>query len=154
MSIGSLPLDVRLALVPFDLVVMGVLCWSFVPIIQMIVGALLIRASPNRSLPTSRPLELLFIGHLPWSLWTLGVTGVFTFTTIPVGLSVLVASLLIPGIRTAVIVSAFCRATLGWTPRRARLLTAGHQLAIWAIFFTDVFLVSGIWARFLALIGR
>ena len=35
----------------------------------------------------------------------------------------------------------------------ARLLTALHQSMTWVIFFTYVFLVSGFWARILALVG-
>jgi hypothetical protein len=61
--------------------------------------------------------------------------------------------LLIPGIWTTKIVFEFCRSALGCTVSRARLLTVAHQAMTWTAFFTYVFLVSGFWARILALVG-
>jgi hypothetical protein len=100
-----------------------------------------------------RALELLFIGHLPWSLWTLVMIGLDTFTPISTRLEVQVLSLLVPAIWTTNIVFAFCRTALGCTMTRARLLTVAHQALTWTAFFTYVFFVSGVWARILALIG-
>ena len=62
-------------------------------------------------------------------------------------------SLLVPAVWTTIIVFAFCRTVLGCTPARARLLTALTRTMTWAIFFTYVFLMSGFWARLLALVG-
>jgi hypothetical protein len=135
------------------LVSMGILCWSFVPIIQLVIGAIVIGRARGRSISVPRALELLFIGHLPWTLWTLVMLGLYTFTSIPLGLVGEVLSLLIPGIWTTKIVFEFCRSALGCTVSRARLLTAAHQAMTWTAFFTYVFLVSGFWARILALVG-
>jgi hypothetical protein len=136
--------------VPLDLVLIGILCWSFVPAIQLLIAAIVIRSTRSRRVPVARALELLFIGHLPWSLWVLFMTGLDTFTRVTLGLAVEVGSLLIPGIWTAVIVSAFCQAVLGCTPRQAHWLTGVHQVLTWTVFFTYVILVSGFWARVLA----
>ena len=100
-----------------------------------------------------RCLELLFIGHLPWTLWTLTMTGLFAFAPIRVTQTWLVLSVLVPGVWTTRIVLAFCRTALGCGPGKARLLTAAHQIMTWTMFFTYVGLVSGIWARILALVG-
>ena len=81
------------------------------------------------------------------------MTGLTAFTKIPVPLTVQVLSLLVPGVWTTRIVFAFCRTALGCAPDRARLLTAAHQTMTWLIFFTYVFLVSGFWARVVALVG-
>jgi hypothetical protein len=82
------------------------------------------------------------------------MTGVLAFTQIHVTQVVQVLSLLIPGVWTALIVSAFCRAVLGCSPRGAHLLTAGHQAVTWTLFFAYVFLTSGIWPRIVAVVGR
>ena len=139
--------------VPIGLVAMGILCWSFVPALQLLVGALVSGMTPARPLSMARAIELLFMAQLPWSLWVLTMTGVLTFTAVGLPLAVQVLSLLIPGVWTSVIVSAFCRAGLGCTTRRARWLTTCHQTMTWTIFFGYVFLVSGFWARILALVG-
>jgi|RhiMethySRZTD1v2_1073278.scaffolds.fasta_scaffold00203_19 hypothetical protein len=139
--------------VPFGLIVMGIVLWSFVPIVQLLIGTIVIGQARGRPMSLPRCLELLFIGHLPWSLWTLVMIGLFTFTPLPIGVAIRGLSLLIPGVWTTMIVFAFCRTALGCTPRRARILTAAHQVMTWTAFFTYVFLVSGIWSRLLALVG-
>jgi hypothetical protein len=138
--------------VPLGLVLMGIVCWSFVPILQCLIGAVLIGWGRGRQMSMPRCLELLFIGHLPWSLWTLIVLGVYTFTTLPIGLAAQLLSLLIPGVWTTIILIAFCRTALGCTPTRARVLTAAHQAMTWMVFFTYAFLVSGFWSRLLAFV--
>jgi hypothetical protein len=100
-----------------------------------------------------RCLELLFAGHLPWSLWTLVMVGLFTFTRLPIAPTAQVLSLLVPAVWTTIILSAFCRTALGCTPARARMLTAAHQAMTWAAFLAYVFLVSGAWQRILAFVG-
>jgi hypothetical protein len=132
---------------------MGILCWSFVPALQLLVGAIVGGMAPARPVSMARAIELLFMAQLPWSLWVLAMTGVTTFTSFHLPLVVQVLSLLIPGVWTSMIVSAFCRAALGCTTRRARWLTACHQTMTWTIFLGYVSLVSGLWARILALVG-
>ena len=139
--------------VPIGLVAMGVLCWSFVPALQLLAGAIVSGMAPARPIRMARAIELLFMAQLPWSLWVLAMTGMSTFTNVSLPLAVQVLSLLIPGVWTSIMVSAFCRAGLGCTPRRAHWLTAVHQTIIWLLFFGYVSLVSGLWARILAFVG-
>ncbi len=139
--------------VPLGLVLMGIACWSFVAILQWLIGLAVIGPAHGRRLSVSRCLELLFIGHLPWSLWTLVMAGLYTFTSLPMRLEAQVLSLLIPAVWTTIIVSAFCRTALGCTPARARVLTVAHQAMTWTAFFTYVLLVSGLWGRILAFVG-
>jgi hypothetical protein len=139
--------------VPFAVVAVGILSWSFVPALQLMVGAVVSGIAPARSITMARAIELLFMAQLPWSLWVLAMTGLNAFTSVPQPLAVQVSGLLVPGIWTAFIVSAFCQTALGCSKRRARWLTAFHQTTIWVLFFAFVFLVSGFWSRILAAVG-
>lgn len=139
--------------VPLGLVLMGILCWAFVPVLQLLVGAIVSGIAGSRRVSLARSIELLFMAQLPWSLWVLVMTGLPAFTYMPLPQSAQVVSLLIPGVWTSMIVLAFCRAVLGCTTRGARWLTALHQTMIWVLFFGYAFLVSGLWARTLALAG-
>jgi len=139
--------------VPLGLVLTGIVCWIFVAVVQWLIGLAVIGQARGRPMSVPRCLELLFLGHLPWSLWTLVMLGLYTFTTLPMGLAPQVISLLIPGVWTTIIMLAFCRTALGCTPARARILTAAHQALTWTAFFAYVFLVSGFWSRILAFVG-
>ena len=138
---------------PPGLVLMGIVCWSFVPITQWLIGLVVIGRAPGRPLSVPRCLELLFAGHLPWSLWMLVFIGFDTFTPVPIPLVIQVLSLLVPAVWTTIILSAFCRIVLGCTPARAHLLIVAHQAMTWTAFFGYVVLVSGLWPRVLAFIG-
>lgn len=139
--------------VPLGLVLMGIVCWSFVLVVQWLIGLVVVGRAQGRPTSAPRCMELLFLGHLPWTLWTLAMVGLYTFTPIWIGQVAQVLSLVTPAIWTMSIVWAFCLTVLGCTPARARILTVAHQAMTWTAFFTYVFLVSGVWARFLALIG-
>lgn len=139
--------------VPLGLVTMGIVCWSFVPLIQWVIGMVVISRASGRPLRMPRCLELLFLGHLPWSLWIMARVGVSAFTPFIIGRAGEVASLVVPGIWTTVVVFAFCRAVLGCADARARVLTVTHQMLTWTAVFAYAFFFSGVWARMLALIG-
>lgn len=135
------------------LVLMGIVCWSFVPITQSLIGLVVIGRAHGRPLGVPRCLELLFAGHLPWSLWMLVFIGFDTFTPVPIPMVIQVLSLLVPAVWTTIILSAFCRTVFGCTPARAHLLIVAHQAMTWTAFFAYVFLVSGFWQRILAFVG-
>jgi hypothetical protein len=139
--------------VSLGLVLTGIVCWSFVPLVQCLIGLAVIGRARGDSMSVPRRLELLFAGHLPWSLSTLVMVGLYTFTRLPIGLAAQALGLLVPAVWTTVIVSAFCRTVLGCPPARAHVLTAAHQAMTWTAFFTYVLLFSGLWARILALVG-
>jgi hypothetical protein len=139
--------------VPLGLVLTGIVCWSFVPLVQWLIGLVVIGRARGRPMSMPRCLELLFAGHLPWSLATLVMVGLLTFTPAPIVLTAQVIGLLVPGVWTTAIVWAFCRTALGCTPARARRLTAFHQALTWTAFCAYVFLLSGFWQRMLAFIG-
>jgi len=138
---------------PLGLVLMGIVCWSFVLVLQWLIGLTVIGRARGRPMSVPRCVELLFLGHLPWTLWTLVMVGLYMFTPFAIGLAAQVLSLVIPAVWTTVIVWAFCRTALGCTPARARVLTVAHQAMTWTAFSIYVLLMSGIWARLLALVG-
>jgi len=138
---------------PPALLLVGIVCWSFVPLTQWLIGLVLIGRGRGRPIGVPRCLELLFIGHLPWSLWILIMVGLETFTPLPIPQTVQALSLVVPATWTTIIVSAFCRTALGCTPARAWVLTAAHQAMTWTAFFAYVTLTSGFWPRVLAFIG-
>ena len=139
--------------VPIGLVGMGIICWSFVPLVQALIGLVVIGRARGRPMRVPRCLELLFVGHLPWSLWTVVMVGVFTFTRLPISVAAQVLSLLVPAVWTTMILFAFCRTVLGCTPARARVLTVVHQAMTWTVFFAYVFLMTSVWPRIVAFVG-
>ncbi len=139
--------------VPLGLVAMGIVCWSFVPLIQWVIGMVVISRATGRPLSMPRCLELLFLGHLPWSLWIMARVGVSALTPFVISRAVELASLVVPAVWTSIIVFAFCRAVLGCAVPRARALTVTHQMLTWTTVFAYAFFFSGVWARMLALIG-
>jgi hypothetical protein len=153
MIIGTAVTVSSARVVPLGLVLMGIVCWSFVLVVQWLIGVIVVSRARGRPMSMPRCMELLFIGQLPWTLWVLAMTGLSTFTQVPQPLVAQVLGLLVPGVWTAFIVSAFCQTALGCSKSRARWLTALHQTMTWVVFFTYVFLVSGFLVRILALVG-
>jgi hypothetical protein len=134
-------------------VLAGALCWSFTAALQILAGAIIIRSAPGRPVSMARALELLFIGHLPWSLWLLVVFGLFTFSTVPLSLPVIILTVIVPTAWTIKIVFAFCTTALGTDRRGAQIRTVVHQAIIWTFVLVYLVLVSGLVARALALVG-
>ena len=139
--------------VPLGLVLMGIVCWSFVPIVQWLIGVIVIGRARGRPASMPRALELLFAGHLPWSLWILMMIGLSAFTPASLGIPAQILTLIVPAVWTTRILFAFCRTALGCSRVRAQRLTAAHQTMTWMVFVVYVVLVSSIGARVLALVG-
>src|SRR5262245_1284183 len=139
--------------VPLGLVLMGIVCWSFVPMVQWLIGVIIIGRARGRPISMPRALELLFAGHLPWSLWILTMSGLSAFTPATLGIPAQILTLIVPAVWTTTILFAFCRTALGCSLVRARRLTTAHQTMTWIVVGAYVLLVSGIGARFLKLVG-
>lgn len=136
-------------------VALATLSWIFVPALQMLAGAIVIASAPRRTVSMPRALELLFAGHVPWSLWLLAAAALVLLTDLsrPI-LAGLALSTLVFAFWTAKIISAFCRTVLRTTTRGARLRTVAHQTIIWTTAGTYVCLVTGLWPRLLGAVGR
>jgi hypothetical protein len=132
----------------------GVLCWSFVVLIQMATAAAIMRPAERRSMPLSARLDLWFLGHAPWSLWILGATTLLG--TAPVTRRVewpIILSSVIPMAWTSVIAAAFCRVVLSDSRERAIIRTAVHQSVTWTVALVYVAWAVALWPRILAFLG-
>jgi hypothetical protein len=129
------------------LVVSGSLCWSFVPVVQVLAAAAIIGSSvTHRPMSLAKGIDLLFISHGPWSLWLLAMTA-WTLTAGEDGPpidKVLLAAIFVT-LWTAVIVFAFCSTVLATTIRGAALRTIIHQAIIWTVAFGYVLLETPLW---------
>lgn len=132
-----------------QVVLSGALCWGFVVVIQMLAALLLVRSNPNRRLHAYRSLELWFLAHGPWSLWTLAAAAVAFSIPGIVSLELMLLSALAPTLWTAALVFAYCRQVRGATPARALGLTAVHQGVTWALIIGYLAVATQIWPRIL-----
>jgi hypothetical protein len=104
--------------ITFMLLASGTACWSFVPLVQLFTGVLLVHGS---SLPRARALELYFQTHRPWSLWLLGFAALVLVLPNPGGwILFLAATFIIPMLLTHRRLKAVCRTELGFSPAIAR----------------------------------
>ena len=114
------------------------LCWSLVPAVQLAAGTALIAWGRRRPVALSSAVDLLFVGHGPWSLWLLAVGAIAT-AQLPVGsvswpsLWPLLASAVVPLVWTVAIVFGFCRGVLGLDRWPAVAGTLLYELAIWGV---------------------
>lgn len=127
------------------------LAWSFVFAIQVIGAAILIRRPTTVSRP--RAYDLLFAGHVPWSLWLLAMSG-FVLLTDNADLEFAAAVGLIPAMWTARIMFVFCRVVLQITREQARRRLLVHQMFIWSFTVVYIFVAAALWPRFLGVIGQ
>jgi hypothetical protein len=153
--IGSVVAISSTGRVTLGLVAGVALCWSVVPALQMAIGALVIASARGRGVAMPHALDLLFAGHLPWSVWLLVAAAWVTFSGVPFAFGrTLALSLLVPAAWTARIVFAFCRTVLGDTARGALLRTVAHQTIVWIVGLAYVVLAGGVWPRILNAVGR
>jgi hypothetical protein len=115
----------------------SVLSWSWVPLLQGLVAAPLIAFARRRRVPFSSAMDLFFRGHLPWSLWLMGLAALM-MARFPHGLAAspdlvkLLLTALVPIAWTWVIIFAYCRVVLGlrwWWSAAGTLL---YQSIIWS----------------------
>src|SRR4051812_25108761 len=64
----------------------SVISWSWVPALQLGTAAALTAIIRRRPVPLSSAMDLFFMGHLPWSLWLMGLAAVL-MARFPQGLS-------------------------------------------------------------------
>jgi hypothetical protein len=120
--------------VTLGLVVSGLVCWSFVPLLQIATAVAIMGPRASRSVPLARRLELWFMGHAPWTLWILAVTLLMGQAGLWLHLEwAIIATALIPAVWTSVVGAAFCRVVLGDSRRAAVARTALHQAITWTL---------------------
>jgi len=95
---------------------------------------------------TAAAVDLAFMGHVPWSLWVLGV-GAWAAADVGFSLAVMALTMAVPLAWNGVILAAFCREVLAAAPRAAWLWTLAHQSVIWAFGVSFIAWISGGWFR-------
>jgi hypothetical protein len=136
------------------LLISGVICWSFVPILQVMTAAAIMRPRGSQPIPLGRRLDLWFMGHAPWSVWIVAATCLLA--NAPGTWRVewpLIATAIIPIVWTSIIAAAFCRVVLGDPPGVARARVALHQGITWTIAVIYVAYAVALWPRVVAFLG-
>lgn len=134
--------------VTIGLVLTAALSWSFVVVLQLLVGALVIASASARRVEIRRALDLWFAGGVPYGVWLLlaaAAMGSARAASVPL----FIASALIPSLWSAVIVAAFCRTVLRTSRGGARWRATAHFLVVWAIGLSYVAWAAGGWFQLL-----
>ena len=136
--------------VDFSLLVAGSFGWSFVPVLQLMTGLLLI-ARTNR-LPRRRALEAYFALHWPWSLWMLSA-AVLLLVLPPVRdySFALILTSLVAMVWTIFLLIGFCREQLAMTTHQARWRVALHQVVTIGVAILYVSYAVALWPRVVSL---
>ena len=119
------------------------LCWSVVPVLQILIAAPLLLASPLWRFRVATRLDLWFASHGPWSLWLLLCAAIVAAAGKTPWLEIgLLASATVPALWTARLVAAFCREVMQMTEREARRRAVRHQLIVLAVILGYVFVAG------------
>jgi len=127
-----------------------ILCWAFVPAVQLLTGAVLIRSAGTRRVTFPRAIELLFAAHGPWSLWLVCTTLLQTVYPDPY---VVIGSGVVPMTITAFMLIVFGREVLGLSGRQARLRAAAHQAVTVLMIVTYIELATRLSVRIIGAVG-
>ena len=134
------------------LLLSGIVCWSFVPALQLLTGLLFLRGS---RVDPAHALAAYFSTHRPWLLWLLIVTG--TLLLLPDPGRVLLwaaATAVVPAVLTLRALTRFATDVFGDVPSRARRRVALHQgvTLVLVIFYVDQSVA--LWPRIAWVLGR
>ena len=126
------------------------LCWSSALAIQIFAALILIASAPRRTVSVSRALDLLFLGHAPWTLWLLAWTVLLSWGSDVGGLPwIAVTTMIVPSAVTARIVVAFAERVLGMTHGEALRSALIHQGIIWIALVGFFWQAVQLWPRIL-----
>jgi hypothetical protein len=133
------------------LVISGTAGWSFVPLLQLGTGLVLLRGARQ---PLGTSLERYFATHWPWSLWILAAHA--ALLTIPwlrgYGFGLL-ATIVIPAWLTVRLLMDLCQENLG-IPRHAALRrVAVHQVLTWALVLAYLQFGIALWPRIVGVLS-
>ena len=132
------------------LVASEIVAWSFVPLLQLLTGAVLIASAKTRRVTFPRAIELLFAAHAPWSLWLVATT---LFQTINPDPYIVIGSGVVPMALTAFMLAAFGREVLGLSGREARIRVFAHQTATILLIVAYIELATRLSVRIIGALG-
>jgi len=134
------------------LLLSGIACWSFVPVLHLLTGLLLLRGSVVERVPA---IERYFATHRYWSLWLLTASATVLLLPDPGGaLAHVLATALVPAILTARALTRFATEVLGHTPSRARRRVGLHQAITLLLLVIYVDLSVALWPRIVGTLAR
>jgi hypothetical protein len=127
----------------------GAVGWSFVPLLQLLTGLLLVRGARGGRIEL---LARYFRLHQPWCLWILIAHAILLM--VPIARSYqqwMMLTLIVPMMWTFWFLLRFCREELRLDGRSALRRVLLHQSATYAIAFAYVFAAVALWPRILGL---
>ena len=135
--------------VTLSLVFAGAIGWSFVPLVQLLTGWLLVRGSGRDRV---RLLNRYFGMHWPWSLWILVTSATFLVSPVARRFSwgiTLTAG--VPILWTLWLLVRFCRDELGLDIVRSWRRVVVHQAATYGVALAYILVAVALWPRILGL---
>ncbi len=128
------------------LVLAGALGWSFVPILQLATGLILIRGAGART----RRLSGYFATHWPWSLWILTAHAAMLLSNFVRTYGLWLApTAVVPMLWTVRLLLGFCREELRLDNRQCRRRVAMHQVTTYVLVLVCVAFAVALWPRLL-----
>jgi hypothetical protein len=132
------------------LVLAGAIGWSFVPVLQLLTGLLLVGATRRDRLFV---LERYFDTHWPWSLWILAAHALFLMVPVTRAFGVWVAmTAAVPLIWTVALLTGYCHDVLQLSAAQARRRVALHQVVTYAIILAYINAAVALWPRIVGLL--
>lgn len=118
----------------------GMVFWSFLPTLQAILMSSIVVIFGRRRIPTSKALDLFFMGHGPFLMWLLAMAATCLFFPVkqfylwPIQWGwILPVSLLAAWIWSSVTSFAFLRGALEVSKLRAMALLVLYTVLLWGI---------------------
>jgi hypothetical protein len=128
-----------------SLLLSGWIAWSFVPVLQLLTGAVLVRGA---AMPRTRALGEYFGTHWPWSLWIIGMHAAILLIVPARDLSLWLAiTAAVPAVATIRLLIDFCRGRLGMSRRLAIRRVATHQALTVALILSYANFAVALWPR-------
>lgn len=128
--------------VTLSLVVAGAIGWSFVPVLQLLTGVMLVRGFDVQL------LDRYFAMGWPWSLWIVATHAALLLSSGGRGLGMWITlTATVPILWTIWLLLAFCREDLGLDLRQCRRRVAAHQAITYALVLAYVWLAVALWPR-------
>lgn len=132
--------------VTLSLVAGGVLGWSFVPLLQLFTGVLLVRRLDPEL------LDRYFATHWPWSIWIVAAHTMLLLVPGSRGYGIYVSlTIVVPMLWTIWLLFAFCRENLRLDVRQCRRRIALHQGLTYVILLVYVSFAVALWPRIVGL---
>lgn len=135
--------------VNLSLVISGALGWSFVPVLQLVTGLLVVR---RPSIGAIASLDKYFATGWPWLLWILALHAVFIlFPATHAFGRLLMLTAVAPMLWTVRLLMQLCRHELGLDARTSLRRVLVHQGVTYSVVFAYISIAVALWPRIVGL---